>query len=52
MQARGPKVKVLFTTGYGRNALVRQEQLPPGTSFISKPYSITDLAREIRRLLE
>lgn len=52
VRARRSRVKVLFTTGYSRNALVRQEQLPPGTSFISKPYGITDLAREIRRLLE
>jgi PAS domain S-box-containing protein len=50
--ARHPGVKVLFTSGYSRNAVAGQEQLLPGSSFISKPYSIAALAREIRRVLE
>jgi CheY-like chemotaxis protein len=47
-----PAVKVLFTTGYSRNAIVRQEQIPAGSALISKPYTITSLAREMRRIFD
>jgi CheY-like chemotaxis protein len=47
-----PRMKVLLTTGYGRNAVVRQVQLSATCAFISKPYTTTALARELRRVLD
>jgi PAS domain S-box-containing protein len=52
VRARRPNVRVLFSSGYSRNALARQEQLLPRSSFISKPYTIAALARELRLALE
>ena len=47
-----PGLKVLFTTGYSRNAVVHQGRLDPGVHLISKPFSFDDLAVKIRALLD
>jgi CheY-like chemotaxis protein len=47
-----PGIKILFTTGYTRNAIVHNGVLDAGTHLISKPYNIDDLAAKIRGLLD
>jgi PAS domain S-box-containing protein len=47
-----PGVKVLFTTGYARNAIVHHGRLDPGVELITKPFSYADLAGRIRDLLD
>ena len=47
-----PTLKVLFTTGYARNAIVHHGRLDPGVELITKPFSYTDLAARIRDLLD
>jgi CheY-like chemotaxis protein len=47
-----PGLKVLFTTGYARNAIVHQGRLDPGVELITKPFSYSDLAGRIRDLLD
>ncbi|MBV9511071.1 MAG: PAS domain-containing protein [Caulobacteraceae bacterium] len=47
-----PQLKVLFVTGYARNAVVRAEFLEPGMEMISKPFAINDLAAKIRQMIE
>ena len=47
-----PGLKVLFTTGYARNAIVHQGRLDPGVELIVKPFTYIALATKIRRLLE
>jgi signal transduction histidine kinase len=49
---RKPGLKVLFTTGYARNAIVHQGRLDPGVELISKPFSSVDLAHRLRALLD
>jgi PAS domain S-box-containing protein len=49
---RQPGLKVLYTTGYTRNAIVHNGILDPGTSLLTKPFNINDLALKIRRLLD
>jgi CheY-like chemotaxis protein len=53
-QARAlrPDLKVLFTTGYARNAIVHHGRLDPGVELITKPFSYADLAARIRDLLD
>jgi PAS domain S-box-containing protein len=46
--AMKPTLKVLFTTGYTRNAIVPQGRLDPGVNVIGKPYSFEQLAMKIR----
>jgi PAS domain S-box-containing protein len=47
-----PSLKVLFTTGYTRNAIVHNGILDPGTHLLSKPFNIEDLAAKVRSLLD
>jgi DNA-binding NarL/FixJ family response regulator len=47
-----PAIKVLFMTGYSRNAIVHQGRLDPGVALIQKPLTQADLATKIREVLE
>ena len=47
-----PDMKVLYTTGYTRNAIVHNGILDPGTSLLTKPFSIDELALKVRKLLD
>jgi signal transduction histidine kinase/CheY-like chemotaxis protein len=47
-----PALRVLFTTGYTRNAIVHNGILDAGVNLIVKPYSIDQLARKLRQVLE
>ncbi|MDB5594145.1 MAG: histidine kinase [Hyphomicrobiales bacterium] len=47
-----PALKVLFTTGYARNAIVHHGRLDPGVQLITKPFSFGDLAKKVRDILD
>jgi PAS domain S-box-containing protein len=49
---RRPGLKILFTTGYTRNAIVHQGRLDPGLQMIGKPYTYQELGAKIRALLD
>lgn len=49
---RRPGLKVLFTSGYTRNAIVHQGRLDPGVHMIGKPFSFADLGAKVRALLD
>ena len=49
---RRPGTKILFMTGYSRNAIVHHGRLDPGTELIQKPLIERDLARKIRQVLD
>ncbi|HXH00469.1 MAG TPA: response regulator [Sphingomicrobium sp.] len=49
---RFPSLKVLFTTGYARNAIVHHGRLDPGVELLSKPFTYADLAQRIRDLID
>jgi CheY-like chemotaxis protein len=51
-QNRRPGLKILFTTGYSRNAIVHQGRLDPGVAMIQKPITQEGLAARIRDLLD
>jgi CheY-like chemotaxis protein len=53
-QARGlrPDLKVLFTTGYARNAIVRRGRLDPGVHLLTKPFNFEELAIKVRDVLD
>ncbi|MGQ4274591.1 ATP-binding protein [Terrihabitans sp. B22-R8] len=46
-----PDLKVLFTTGYTRNAIVHNGVLDPGVHLIPKPFTIHQLAAKVREVL-
>jgi len=45
-------LKVLFTSGYARNAIVHHGRLDPGVEFLAKPFTYAALAMRIYRLLK
>jgi PAS domain S-box-containing protein len=47
-----PGLKVLFMTGYAREAEVRGDFLDDGMDLLIKPFSIDELAQRVRRLIE
>jgi signal transduction histidine kinase/CheY-like chemotaxis protein len=51
-RAARPDLKILFTTGYTRNAVVHNGMLDIGVAFLPKPYNIGELARKIREVLD
>src|SRR5499427_5269293 len=52
VERRRPGTKVIFMTGYSRNAIVHHGRLDPGTELIQKPLIERVLARKIRQLLK
>ena len=49
---RRPGLKVLFTTGYTANAVVHGGVLDTGVNFISKPFTLDQLAAKVRAVLD
>ena len=46
-----PGLRVLFTTGYTRNAILHNGVLDHGVHFIAKPFSLSALAEKVREVL-
>jgi PAS domain S-box-containing protein len=51
-RARRPELRILFTTGYARNAIVHHGRLDPGVELITKPFAYADLASRVRDMLD
>jgi len=49
---RRPELKILFTTGYTRNAIVHNGVLDVGVHLIGKPFSLEQLASGVRTALD
>lgn len=47
-----PNLKVLFTTGYSRNAIIHQGRLDPGVHLLPKPFTFEQLACRARDVLD
>ncbi|MGA8937450.1 MAG: ATP-binding protein [Pseudolabrys sp.] len=52
VENRRPRTRVIFMTGYSRNAIVHHGRLDPGTELIQKPLVERVLARKIRQVLD
>ncbi|MDQ2892028.1 MAG: PAS domain-containing protein [Pseudomonadota bacterium] len=52
VRLRRPDLKILFTTGYTRNAVVHNGVLDPGVNLIGKPFTINELAARVREVLD
>jgi CheY-like chemotaxis protein len=51
IREKQPNARILFTSGYTEDAVVRQSFLNPGEAFIEKPFTPDLLARKARELL-
>ena len=52
LEATRPGMKVLFVSGYTREAIVRHGEFGLGTAFLSKPFTSAALLRKCRELLD
>ena len=52
VEKRRPEVKIIFMTGYSRNAIVHHGRLDAGTELIPKPLIERVMARKIRQVLD
>jgi len=49
---RRPDLRILFTTGYERSALMHDGRLDPGVELLTKPFTRAQLASRIRSVLD
>jgi CheY-like chemotaxis protein len=49
---RRPNLKVLFTTGYARNAIVHDGRLDPGVELLTKPFTQLALSEKLRDIID
>jgi signal transduction histidine kinase len=47
-----PGLKVLFATGYSRDAIVHHGRLDPGVNLITKPFTFEQLAVKVREVID
>jgi PAS domain S-box-containing protein len=52
LRTRHPGIKVLFMSGYSERAVASDGIMPPGTGFVEKPFTIEQLTRRTRELLD
>ena len=48
---RLPRLKVVYTTGYARNAIVRHGVLDIGVNLLVKPFTTEGLGRKLQEVL-
>ena len=49
---RRPGLRVLYMTGYSRDAIMRHGRLDPGVHLLGKPFSLEELAAKVRDRLD
>ncbi len=49
---RRPDLKVVFTTGYTRNAIIHHRRLDEGVNFLGKPFTSSDLLHKVNTVLD
>src|SRR5262245_15453685 len=49
---RRPELKILFTTGYARNAIVHEGRLDPGVQLVTKPFTYAAVGAKLRDILD
>jgi CheY-like chemotaxis protein len=52
VKRRYPTVRILYMTGYSRNAIVHQGRLDPGVDMIPKPITRRTLAEGVRKIFD
>jgi CheY-like chemotaxis protein len=51
LRSSQPELKVLYMSGYAESGLFSDGVLPPGTAFLEKPFTFSDLTGKVQGLL-
>ncbi len=51
-QSLRPGLKVLFATGYSRDAIVHHGRVDPGINLLLKPFTYDQVASRVREILD
>ena len=51
-RAQQPGLRILFATGYARNAIIHHGRLDPGVELLTKPFTYAELAAKVRDMLD
>lgn len=51
LQSQGHEMKVLYVSGYTDDATVYSGELPPGTAFLQKPFTLGSLLDKVKEVL-
>ena len=51
-RAQQPELRILFATGYARNAIIHHGRLDPGVELLTKPFTYAELATKVREMLD
>lgn len=52
VQSRRDDIKVLYTTGYTRNAVIHDGKLDADVNFLPKPFTVSQLASKVRKVMD
>ena len=52
IKSRNRGTKILFTSGYIDEGILRRHGLEPETAFLQKPFTPSDLARKVRDVID
>jgi CheY-like chemotaxis protein len=47
-----PDIRIVYTSGYTDDAILRRHALEASDHFLSKPYTVVELTRRIRKVLD
>ncbi len=51
-KTQNPETRILFTSGYVDENILKRHGLQPGTAFLQKPFTPAELARKVREVIE
>jgi two-component system, cell cycle sensor histidine kinase and response regulator CckA len=52
LRTRRPALKVIFMSGYTEKAIAVDGVMPPHTGFVEKPFTVEQLMRRVREILD
>jgi PAS domain S-box-containing protein len=52
LRTRMPELRVLFASGYTDDSVIHSGNLPPGTAFLQKPFTLGSLLEKVKEVLE
>jgi signal transduction histidine kinase/ligand-binding sensor domain-containing protein/CheY-like chemotaxis protein len=52
LRQRRPGIRVLYMSGYAASTIDEQDVVEPGTAFLRKPFTLADMLRKVRDVLD